>query len=74
VPHERADPQHALLLCERVEAGDPVDVDEYLRRGETQLEQRDQALTAGEDLGILAVLAQQLDGLFERAGSDIVER
>ena len=52
---------------------DPPDVDEHARLGEAQLHQRQQAVPAGEELGIITVLADEADGLFGRTGADVVE-
>ena len=51
----------------------PSDVDEHARLGQAQLHQRQQAVAAGEELGVLAVLADEADRLFGRAGPDVVE-
>ena len=49
------------------EAGDPVDVDEVRRGGQAHVEQRDQALAAGEHLAVVADLGQDGDGLVDGA-------
>ncbi|MBA3287374.1 MAG: hypothetical protein H0U21_05020 [Acidimicrobiia bacterium] len=46
---ERADLQVAVDPRNPFELGDPVDVDQRQRRGQAQLHQRQQALTAGQD-------------------------
>ncbi len=56
-----------------VEAADLVDVDEQLRRGEPQLEQRDQALPSREHLGLSPTVVQETDRLVERARRFITE-
>ena len=53
---------------------EPADVDQHARLGEAQLHQRQQAVAAGEELGLVAVLGRQADGLLGRAGPDVVER
>ena len=50
-----------------VEAGDPVDVDEVRRGGQAHVEERDQALPAGEHLAVVADLGEDGDGLVDGA-------
>ena len=73
VAHQRADVQRAVLLLELAELGDAVDVDERPRRGEAELHQRDQALPAGEDLRVFAVLLEQGQRLVEGRRREVVE-
>src|SRR6202023_880081 len=49
-------------------------VDEPGRRGEPQLHQRQQRLAAGQELGVLAVLGRQPDGLVHGRGPDVGKR
>jgi len=56
-----------------IEARDAVHVDEHARRREAQLHQRDQALSAGEHLRVVAVLAERRHGLVDGSGLDVVE-
>ncbi len=44
-----------------VQAGQVIDVDDQFRRGKAQLHQRDQALTAGQHLGVVSAVVQQAD-------------
>ena len=46
------------------EIADATDVDEHAWLGEAQLHQRQQAVAAGEELGVVAVLTDELDCLF----------
>ena len=46
---------------------------EHRREGEPQLHHRQQRVPAGDQLGVLAVLGEQRDGLVDRAGPDVVE-
>ena len=45
-------------LDDAVEAGDVADVDQQGRRGEAELEERQQAVAAGQDLGVAVALAR----------------
>ena len=54
-------------------APDLVDVDQALRTGEPEVQQRDEALSAGEHLGLVAVLGEQRERVLERGGDDIFE-
>ena len=56
------------------EVAEAADVDEHARLGEAQLHQRQQAVAAGEELGVVAVLADEADGLLGGTGADVVER
>ena len=56
--HQGPDLQEAALFLDVVEAGDAADVHEVRRLGEAQLEQGQQALPSGEDLGLLAEAAR----------------
>jgi hypothetical protein len=70
----RPDPQPAVDALDRLELGDPVEVDQALEAGETQRQHRHQALTAGEHLGVVAVAVEELDVVGERAGRLVRER
>jgi hypothetical protein len=74
LPRERADVQPAVLLADAVEPGQAGEVDERGRRRQAQVEQRAEALTARERLGLAAVARQQLDGLSEALRAVVVER
>ena len=52
-----------------VEAGQVVDVDQQLGRGEAQLQQRHQALAAGEHLGLAAALGSRRDRLVDASAA-----
>jgi hypothetical protein len=69
---QRADMERAVMLGDVAKPRDPVDVDDERRLGEAEFEHRDQALTAGEDLGVL-VIVEQGDCVVESGGSDVVE-
>src|SRR5207253_6846230 len=71
--HERADPEPPVRLAERVEPGDPVDVDDGPRRREAELHQRDQALSAGQDLPLVAEPFEDRQRLVERVGREVFE-
>ena len=74
VADERADPEVPVGPLERVEPGDPVDVDELRRRGEARLHHRDEALAAGEEADVFASLTFRRDRLFDGVGGDVIER
>ncbi len=71
---ERPDPEEPVGLFDGVEAGDPIDVDQARRGGETELHQRDQALTTGENLGVFSVFCEELKRFLERVGPVVLER
>jgi hypothetical protein len=70
----RPDPQRPAAPPHVAQAADPVDVDQVLGVREAEVQQRDQALTAGQDLAVLTVLGQQAQGLVEIAGIVVLER
>jgi hypothetical protein len=74
VSYEGSDPEGPVTLLDRVEAGDPVHIDEPLRFCEAELHQRDQALASGEDLGVLPMLREELERLVEGLGPVVLER
>jgi hypothetical protein len=59
--HKRAHAHVSVVAFDRVETGDPVEVDEVPEGRESQRHHRDQALPAGQHLGLVAVLAEQRD-------------
>jgi hypothetical protein len=69
---ERADGQAVTGGADIREVVDAVDVDQRLRVGEPEVEEWDQALTAGEDLGSVT-LGQQGQRLVEGARGVILE-
>jgi hypothetical protein len=54
VAHERPDPKRAAALLDPIEPGDPVHVDQVSGGRQPELEQGNEALAAGKDLGVLA--------------------
>ncbi len=73
VAGERADRDVVAGVADVRQVGDASDVDEHGRLRQTQLHQRQQAVPAGEELGVVAVLTDQADRLFGRTGPDVVE-
>ena len=68
-----ADANRSVLPLDAPELVEAADVDEVLERREPQRQHRHEALAAGEDLGLVAELAQQPDGLGHGRGSVVVE-
>ena len=73
VPGERADGDVVAVLADVAQVAEAADVDEHARLRQAQLHQRQQAVAAGDQLGLVAVLAEQADGLLGGAGPDVVE-
>ena len=48
-------------------------VDQDRGRGEAEAHQRDQGVPAGDELGLVAVLAEKLYGVVDRFGDLVVE-
>src|SRR2546421_5741056 len=70
---QRADRDMAILFADVIEVADAADVDQEGRRGEAQLHERDEAMPAGEDLRLLAVLDQLCNRFRKCAGDDVIE-
>ncbi len=62
------------LVAHAAQRVHPAHVYQDLRVGQPQPQQRDQRLTPGEDLRVVAVLTQRSNGLLDAAGADVVER
>ena len=60
-----ADLQEAALLLDVLEAGDAADVHQVAGGAQPELEQRQQALPAGEDLGVVRVTLEERQGLVQ---------
>ena len=73
LPRESADGHAAVVLTHVGEVGEPVDVDDDARMGEPEVQHRDQALAAGQDLRLIPVVMEVREGFVERAGGEIVE-
>ena len=60
------DPDRVVVDGDLVQLGQPVDVDQVRGGGQAHVEQRDQALAAGQDLAVVADLGQHGQGLGDR--------
>jgi hypothetical protein len=69
----RADRDVVAVLADAAQLGDAAEVDEHRRGGEPQPQHRDQALPAGQDLGVVPAVAQRLHRLGDRRRLDVVE-
>ncbi len=74
VAGQRPDGDVIAAVADVGQVTDPGDVDEDGRRRQPELHERDQRVATGQQLGVLAVLGQQADGLLGRPCSDVVER
>jgi hypothetical protein len=72
VRRERANADAAAALADAAELSEPADVDKRRRRGQSQLEQRDQAVAAGQQLGAW-MFGQQRMRVGERASPVVIE-
>ncbi len=70
---ERAEPQPAVRFADEVEFVQPVDVDQDTRPQHAEIQQRHEALAAGQELGIAAVARQQRHRLGKARGPMIIE-
>ena len=68
-----ADPQVVVGLDDAVEAGDVAEVDEERRLGEPELDQRDEAVAAGQELGLAFAVLQDPQRLVQVGRTDVVE-
>ena len=69
-----ADLQVSAFFLDVFESGNPSDVDQMSHGREPQLEQRQQALSTRQHLGIVAVLLEQANRLGQRRRGVIIER
>ena len=67
MPAERPHRQPIADAAQAHQTVDPVDVDQIARAGDPQLHHRDEALPSRENLGVLAVLDEELQRLVYRA-------
>ena len=67
----RADAHGVGFERDEFQRGDLVDVDQPGRAQQAHRHHRHQALPAGDELGVVAVLRQQLAGLVDRGGADV---
>jgi hypothetical protein len=80
VPYHRgmrggcADDDAVPVVADALQRLEASDVDERGRGCQAQFHQREQAVPAGEDLGVLTVLRQRGDCLLDGAGPDVHER
>ena len=73
----RVSPPIAIVVAGVVHVGEvaePTDVDEHRRGRQPQLHERQQRVTAGEELGVVAVLGEQRDRFVDGVGAGVVER
>src|SRR5947199_759741 len=77
LPGPAADQEEAALLPDVFEAGDAADVHQVAGGAEPELEERQEALAAGEDLGVAAlgaVAREERERLLQGLGCVVVER
>ena len=59
VARQGADGDLVTTLLDIRQVGNPADVDEHRRDGQSQLHERQKRMAAGQQLGLIAVLAEQ---------------
>jgi len=59
------------MLLDAAKPGDAVDVDEEARLQKAHVERRHQALAAGQQLRLIAMLGEKIERLLERRGAAI---
>ena len=69
---QRADPYDAVLDHDAFQLGDAADVDQRGRRRQSKFQQRNQAVSASQDL-CARILSEQIAGFGNRAGAVIIE-
>ena len=74
VARHRTDRDLVALLADVRQIGESSDVDQHARLRESQLHHRQQAVAAGDELGLVAVLADEADRFLGGLGADVVER
>ena len=71
---QRTDADFLAIVPHKSETRDAVDVNQYRRPKQPEVEHRHQALAAGDDLSITTCVGQRLNGGFDTIDSDVVER
>ena len=74
MPGQRTEAESAIVLVNVRRAGYEVQIHEMGWVCETQFHQRDQALPAGQQLGVITELGKHSGGFFQRTGAMIVKR
>src|SRR5918997_2661133 len=74
VTGQRADGDMVTLVAHVVQVAQASDVHEHRRGCEPELHDRQEGVAAGEELGVLAVLLEKLDGVVYGLGDLVVER
>ena len=69
-----SDGEPTVPLADVREVRNAIEVDQQVGPGQPEVQQRDQALAAGQELGLAVGRAKRLDGLVERTWGDVVER
>jgi len=77
MPHQRADVQPGGVALAFEAYGtqflDAPDVDKHVRRGQTHVERRHEALPSGDDRGVRPVAVQQIERLIERSSPGVAD-
>ena len=73
VAGQGADGDVVAAVADVRQVAEATDVDQHGRLGEAELHHRQQAVAAGDELGLVAVLADEADRLLRRLGADVVE-
>ena len=60
-------------IADRIERGDPRNIDQHAGIDQPQIEHRDQRLAAGENARVIAVFGEQLKRLLDRIGPHVIE-
>ena len=69
----RPDHDRVAVVADAAQRVDPAEVDDHLGRVEPHPEHREQALPAGQDLGLVPELGQGGERLLHRRGREVVE-
>ena len=70
---ERTDSDRAVLDRHSFQFGDAADINQRRRRRQTQLQERDQAVSAGQELGA-GIFSQQVAGFGNRARPEMLKK
>ena len=71
--HQRAHVQAPVHLLDGIEAAQTVEVDDHRRGGQAQVQHGHEALAAGQGPGLVAVLPQQAERLFQLGRALVAE-
>jgi hypothetical protein len=66
--------QSTVVMADAIQRRHASQVHQHFRLGQTEVHQRDQALAAGQRLGVWSEARQQIERLLDRGRVEVLER